>query len=122
MKNDTMTAAISADPSPDVVLQALLADDLMAFTEFAFGVVRPGNPIQAELASRGSHIQAVPGRQRSRPAPDHHLAPAHAQVSMRIRGLACMVPRTLPLGTGGRGLVFRYSRAQPRERLPPRGQ
>jgi hypothetical protein len=36
-----MTAAISADPSPGVVLQALLADDLMAFTEFAFGVVRP---------------------------------------------------------------------------------
>src|ERR1700736_348412 len=33
------------------------------------------NPVQAELASRGSHIQAVPGRQRSRPASDHHLAP-----------------------------------------------
>jgi hypothetical protein len=30
-----MTAAISGDPSPDVVLQALLAHDLMAFTEFA---------------------------------------------------------------------------------------
>ena len=42
MKSDYMTAAISADPSPGVVLQALLADDLMAFTEFAFGVVRPG--------------------------------------------------------------------------------
>ena len=28
--------------SPDVVLQALLPEDLMAFTEFAFGVVRPG--------------------------------------------------------------------------------
>ena len=40
-KSDNVTAAISADPSPDVVLQALLADDLMAFTEFAFGVVRP---------------------------------------------------------------------------------
>jgi hypothetical protein len=37
-----MTAAISANPSPDIVLQALLAHDLMAFTEFAFGVVRPG--------------------------------------------------------------------------------
>jgi hypothetical protein len=41
-KSDDMTAAISADPSPGVVLQALLAHDLMAFTEFAFGVVRPG--------------------------------------------------------------------------------
>jgi hypothetical protein len=33
--SDNMTAAMSADPSPDVVLQALLAHDLMAFTEFA---------------------------------------------------------------------------------------
>jgi hypothetical protein len=33
-----MTAAISADPSPDVVLQALLADDLMAaLNDLPFG-------------------------------------------------------------------------------------
>jgi hypothetical protein len=49
-----MTAAISADPSPDVVLQALLADDLMAFTEFAFGVVRPGI-----LFKPNWHLEAV---------------------------------------------------------------
>ena len=53
-KSDTMTAAISADPRPDVVLQALLAHDLMAFTEFAFGVVRPGI-----LFKPNWHLEAV---------------------------------------------------------------
>ena len=121
MKSDTMTAGMSADPSPDLVLQALLAHDLMAFTEFAFGVVRPGI-----LFKPNWHLEVVTYKlsqvaERSRPASDHYRAPAQPQVSMRIRGVACMVPRTLPLGTGGRGLVFRYSRPQPRERLPPRG-
>ena len=37
-----MTTATNVDPSPEVVLQTLLAHDLTAFTEFAFGVVRPG--------------------------------------------------------------------------------
>jgi predicted phage terminase large subunit-like protein len=41
-----MRTALAADsltdPSPDLVLQALLVQDLMGFTEFAFGVVRPG--------------------------------------------------------------------------------
>jgi predicted phage terminase large subunit-like protein len=37
-----MTAATNIDPSSDIVLQTLLAHDLMAFSEFAFGVVRPG--------------------------------------------------------------------------------
>src|SRR5262245_15415589 len=36
------TMKIEADISYNVVLQALLAEDLTAFTEFAFGVVRPG--------------------------------------------------------------------------------
>src|SRR5450759_3116457 len=54
MNSDTMTAAISADPSPDVVLQALLAHDLMAFTEFSFGVVRPGIPFKPNW-----HLEAV---------------------------------------------------------------
>src|SRR5580704_1075599 len=53
-ESDNMTAAISADPSPDVVLQALLADDLMAFTEFTFGVVRPGIPFKPNW-----HLEAV---------------------------------------------------------------
>src|SRR6202023_468567 len=53
-KSDTMTAAISADPSRDVVLQALLADDLMACREFAFGVVRPGI-----LFKPNWHLEAV---------------------------------------------------------------
>ena len=37
-----MSGATGAEISPDLVLQALLAEDLTAFTEFAFGVVRPG--------------------------------------------------------------------------------
>jgi predicted phage terminase large subunit-like protein len=40
-KSDAAAAAVGLDRSPDVVLQALLAHDLNAFTEFAFGVVRP---------------------------------------------------------------------------------
>lgn len=54
MNSDTLTAPISADPSPGVVLQALLAHDLMAFTEFAFGVVRPGIPFKPNW-----HLEAV---------------------------------------------------------------
>jgi predicted phage terminase large subunit-like protein len=49
----TLTAAIE-DSSPDVVLRALLATDLMAFTEFAFGVVRPGIPFKSNW-----HLEAV---------------------------------------------------------------
>jgi predicted phage terminase large subunit-like protein len=54
MKNDNMTAAISSDPSSDVILQALLAHDLTAFTEFAFGVTRPGI-----LFKPNWHLEAV---------------------------------------------------------------
>jgi hypothetical protein len=86
-----MTAAISADPSPDVVLQALLEHDLMAFTEFAFGVVRPRIQFKPNW-----HLEAVTSK----------LSEVAKGLSMRICGVACMVPRTLPLGTGGRGLVF----------------
>jgi predicted phage terminase large subunit-like protein len=37
----TLAADSLTDPPPHLVLQALLAQDLMAFTAFAFGVVRP---------------------------------------------------------------------------------
>ena len=43
-----------ADYPPQVVLQALLASNLTSFTEFAFGVVRPGVVLQAQLAPRSS--------------------------------------------------------------------
>jgi predicted phage terminase large subunit-like protein len=39
---------------PHVAFQALLAHNLMAFTEFAFGVVRPGHPFKANW-----HLEAV---------------------------------------------------------------
>src|SRR5215467_11074886 len=41
MQNNPDTGCF-ADYSPQVVLQALLAENLTSFTEFAFGVVRPG--------------------------------------------------------------------------------
>jgi predicted phage terminase large subunit-like protein len=43
-----------ADYPPQVVLQALLAHNLTSFTEFAFGVVRPGVPFKSNW-----HFEAV---------------------------------------------------------------
>ena len=37
-----LDAGCSANYPPEVVLQVLLANNLTSFTEFAFGVVRPG--------------------------------------------------------------------------------
>lgn len=50
----TMAQPISANPNPEAVLQALLGQDLMAFTEFAFGVVRPGVQFKSNW-----HLDAV---------------------------------------------------------------
>ena len=41
-RSEAMSGATGVEISPDFVLQALLAEDLTGFTEFAFGVVRPG--------------------------------------------------------------------------------
>jgi hypothetical protein len=50
-----MTTMITGvDVSPQLALQALLAKDLTAFTEFAFGVVRPG-----VLLKPNWHLDAV---------------------------------------------------------------
>ena len=50
-----MTTTITGvDVSPQLALQALLAKDLTAFTEFAFGVVRPGVPLK-----RNWHLDAL---------------------------------------------------------------
>jgi predicted phage terminase large subunit-like protein len=49
-----MNVVPSHYPSPNAVLQALLAHDLMAFTEFAFGIVRPGIPFKPNW-----HLEAV---------------------------------------------------------------
>jgi hypothetical protein len=54
MKSDNLVPVKNTDPPPDIVLQALLAHDLMAFTEFAFGVVRPGIPFKPNW-----HLEAV---------------------------------------------------------------
>src|SRR5262245_50645553 len=42
------------DPPPDLVFQALLAQNLMAFTEFAFSAVRPGVSFKPNW-----HLEAV---------------------------------------------------------------
>lgn len=50
-----MTTMITGvDVNPQLALQALLAKDLTAFTEFAFGVVRPGVALR-----RNWHLEAV---------------------------------------------------------------
>jgi len=119
-KSDTMTAAISADPSPDVVLQALLADDLMAFMEFAFGVVRP-----EILFKPNWHLEAVTYKltQVAKGLVRRLIITCpRARSSLYAHPWPCLPGSSdITLGTGGRGLVFRYSRPQPRERLPPRG-
>ena len=43
-----------AEYPPQVVLQILLANNLTSFTEFAFGVVRPGTPFKPNW-----HLEAV---------------------------------------------------------------
>lgn len=48
------TRMIGVDVSPQLALQALLAKDLTAFTEFGFGVVRPGVRLK-----RNWHLDAV---------------------------------------------------------------
>ena len=94
------------DVSPQVALQALLAKDLTAFTEFAFGVVRPGVPLK-----RNWHLDAVTYKL-------YQLAKGHIRrliITLPPRSLkslcasvasAGMVPRALSLGARGRGLVF----------------
>jgi hypothetical protein len=46
--------AALTDPPPHLVFQALLAQNLMSFTEFAFSVVRPGIPFKTNW-----HLEAV---------------------------------------------------------------
>ena len=49
-----MTTITVVDINPDLALQALLANNLTAFTEFTFGIVRPGVPLK-----RNWHLDAV---------------------------------------------------------------
>jgi predicted phage terminase large subunit-like protein len=53
-KGDDMTLDTTLDLNPGLVFQSLLANDLMAFTEFAFGVVRPGIPLKSNW-----HLEAL---------------------------------------------------------------
>ena len=51
---NTMGPVASTDYPSQIVFQAVLAENLMAFTEFAFGVVRPGIPLKSNW-----HLEAI---------------------------------------------------------------
>ena len=42
-----LDAAQLADPSRQMLFRAMLSEHLMSFTEFAFGVIRPGVRFQS---------------------------------------------------------------------------
>ena len=102
-----MTAATNIRLPSEFVLKTLLAHDLMAFTQFAFGVVRPGIPYKSNW-----HLEAVTHK-LSQVAEGRirrliiTLPPRSLKSSVRIRGAACLVPRPLPFGSGSSS--FRYS-------------
>jgi predicted phage terminase large subunit-like protein len=50
----SLNPGVLTDCPPQIVFQAVLAQNLMAFTEFAFGVVRPGVPFKSNW-----HLEAV---------------------------------------------------------------
>lgn len=52
--HNALDAGRFADYPPEVVLQVLLANNLTSFTEFAFGVVRPGVSFKPNW-----HLEAV---------------------------------------------------------------
>ena len=81
------------DYPPQVVLQALLANNLTSFTEFAFGVVRPGvrfKPNWHFEAVTEKLSQVACGEVRRL---DHYLAAANVKIAVRIGGSAGLVPR-----------------------------
>ena len=83
-----------ADYPPQVVLQALLANNLTSFTEFAFGVVRPGVPFKPNW-----HFEAVTHKLSQVASGEVRrliitLPPRNAEVAVRIGGSAGLVPRT----------------------------
>ena len=78
---------------PGLVLRAALALDFMAFTEFAFAVVRPNTLFKPQLAPRGPGAQAVSGCLRRGQAADRHHAAAESEIAVRLGGAAGLVSR-----------------------------
>src|SRR6266568_6611477 len=70
-------------------------------------------PIQAKLALRSRDSQTVAGGLRRGPSAHHYLAAAHAEIAVRIGGVAGLVPRTSSVGTRRCGVVLGLSGAQP---------
>ena len=82
-----------ADYPPQVVLQALLANNLTSFTEFAFGVVRPGITFKPNW-----HFEAVTHKLSQVASGEVRrliitLPPRNAKIAVRIGGPAGLVPR-----------------------------
>src|SRR6266481_7925748 len=72
-------------------------------------------PLQAKLALRSGDRKTVAGGQRRGPSANHYLAAAHAQIAVRIGGVAGLVPRASSVGTRRCGLVLGLSGPHPCE-------
>ena len=81
------------DASPRQVLPAILATDFRAFVEYVFGLLRPGDDVQAELAHRRDGPQSFAGGVRRGEAADHHGAATPSEVDYRVRRVAGLVSR-----------------------------
>ena len=91
MSNNRNAEPASDYPLP-VIFQAALADSLMAFTEFSFGVVRPDVPFK-----RNWHHEALTEKlsQVARGEVRRliiNLASADPKIAVRIGGSAGLVP------------------------------
>jgi len=98
---------------PGLVLRATLALDFMAFTEFAFGVVRPNT-----LFKPNWHLEALA----------HKLSQVAAGEVRRLivtippRNLKSLFASVATVGTRGHGLLFGSAGAHSRQRFPPPGE
>src|SRR4029453_5969238 len=76
-----------ADYPPQVVFQALLANNLTSFTEFAFSVVRPGIPFKPNwhfeaVTHKLSQVASGKGGGMIIPLPPKHLKSLCASVAL----------------------------------------
>ena len=110
---NTSDAGRLADYPPQVVLQALLANNLTSFTEFAFGVVRPDI-----LFKPNWHFEAVTEKLSQVARGDVRrliitLAAANIEIAVRIGSSAGLVPRTSSVRARRCCVVLGLSGAQP---------
>ena len=103
------------EDAPDLVLRAVLALDFMAFSEFAFGVVRPNTPFKPNwhleaLAQKLSQVACGRGQ-----AAHYHHAAAQSEIAVGFGRSAGVVPRSQPLRTHRRRILFGPARPHARQ-------